>query len=223
MLRMVLGFVLLAVSCLTYSSLNTKEAIPLWRTRRLILYIVSGMILLGLEGLSGLLIYEGLNPMYHNLVFYLPLLLLLIIVNIEILTNVKIKINKEAFDVLMYAIVLTLLVYHVHIFAEKVVVFVAVVVTVSTIATSFLLWIYSRNIQKLVEYVDLKESGKIFTFACTLIASASIVMDTGIKHGDIFLIPAGIAFMFALLFIAKEVYVKYVSPSYRIELKYKKP
>ncbi len=165
-----------------------------------------------LEGITGIFLFYGLNPVYHNLIFHVPLLVLVTVANADILVKFSLKFNRHCFEAALYSAVILLLVYHLRDFAEKVVVPVAFVVTVSAVLTTFVLWLYMKNLEKLVEYADLKESAKVFTFASALLGSASIVLDFEVGRGDVFLIPPGIAFAISLLLVAKEVYVKYLKP-----------
>ena len=212
MLRALLGSILFVTSCVAHSSLYTDEPIPFWYTKKLVLYAICGFVLLALEGISGVLLFYGLDPIYHNVVFYVPLLALVTVINAEIIVKFSFKLNRHCFDAGVYSVVMLLLIYHTRAFAEKIVIAIAFIVTISTILTTLILWHYMKNLEKLVEYVDLKESAKVFTFASALLGSASIVLDFEAGRGDVFLIPPGVAFAVSLLLLAKEAYIKYLKP-----------
>jgi len=213
MIRSTIGLILLIISCLVHSSLYTTETIPLWQTQRLIIYLILGFFLLGLEGLTGLMVYYGLNPIYHAVVFYVPILVLVTLMNLEILKNLSIKLRKEGFEALMYAIVLNILIYNIHtVLSREIIAVCSVIITVFCLWIVLILWKYSKDVSKLVDFIDLSESAKAFTFACMLLGCASVVLDLEIEKGNVFLIPPGVAFAVALLLLAKEIYVKYLKP-----------
>jgi len=160
-----------------------------------------------------LMTYYGLNPTYHTVVFYVPILVLVTLMNLEILKNTSIKLRKEGFEALMYAIVLNIMIYNVHtVLAREIIAVCSVIITVFCLWIVLILWKYSKDVSKLVVFIDLSESAKAFTFASMLLGCASVVLDLEIEKGNAFLIPPGVAFAVALLLLAKEIYVKYLKP-----------
>ena len=213
MIRAIVGVILIIIACLAHSSLHSEDRLLLWRYRRLIGFLVAGFILLSLEGLSGIIIYFGYDLFYHAIVFYIPLPIWAILMNVEILRILPLKLRREGFEAVVYAMVLNLFMVHVHIsLIQDLIVFGAVIITASCLWLALLLMKYYKDISTLAELIDITDSAKAFTFASILLGFASVVLDLGLPNKNAFLILPGVAYIGSFILALREIYVKYLKP-----------
>ncbi len=217
MIRAIIGFALIAVSCVAYSSLHSDERILLLRPRHLIVILLSLFVLVGLEGLTGIMIYFGLDRVYHAYYFYIPVLLAIFAINLWILFHTRIKIGRECIDVIIHAIALNLLIYHLSIsFTAEISALWGTAITLLVLLIVLILIKYSKEISSLIELIDLTDSFRVFAYASVLIGFASICMDFVSYNRNSFLIPSGLAYSVWVILLLREIYTKCLKPLSRV-------
>ncbi|RLI74658.1 hypothetical protein DRO97_05460 [Archaeoglobales archaeon] len=215
-INIIIGSILVFVSCLAHSTLYSESNMHIFRVRELIAFFLAIAVLLIVEGALGLaIILFNLNPIYHNVVVFSIILLTLIVINITILRfALSISLRREGFEAFIYSIVICLIMYHIYPFIPPTVTRM-VSIAGTLIAVSFAIWMivylikYSRIVSSLVDPIDLRVSAKTFTFACALLGVSSIMLDFTESHGSI-LIPPAIVFAVSLIQFVKEMYTKYL-------------
>jgi len=224
MIRFTLGLILFTLSALNHSSLYLNEYSYGLKVKRIVLYNAILFILIVLQGLTGLITISPIQTAFdreirlaHTFVIFSAILLLGIVININVLYKIRvnygISLRREGFEAIMYVLVINLVVFHVHTAIPRllVIIVVSILSIIMAIVTVFL-WKYARDISNLVEYVDLMNTGKLFTFTCMLFGCAGMVCDLyrGMLCG--ILLVSLVSLIITYLYMLKELFVKYIKP-----------
>jgi len=217
MIRLVLGLMLFVLATINHSTLYTNVELYNFRVKRVAIYSVVACILILFQGILGLsIVVFGIDPIYHSTIIFSAILALLVYINVDLMRLLQlecISLRKEGFEAMIYTVVIHLFLYHTHVVFTRIVVIVVVASLTTIIAfATFYLWKYASDISKLVEFVDIKESAKAFTFSCMLIAVTGIVLDTCKFMGCGSIVISLISLLITYALLLKELMVKYVQP-----------
>jgi len=218
MIRAVLGFILLILALLNYSTLYSLNQTFTYDIKRVILYRLLFLLTLVFQSSLGLATYFfNLNVFYHAYVGYSIFLLICIIINLNVLNyfavNRMLSIRKACFEALIYTIVLVDLAFKIHTYVPR-----WVSITVISILTVILLFLivysigYSKKLFVLVDYVDLTKSAKAFTFSSALFGCGSIVLDLRRNVACTITVVVMLSFLITYLVAFVELVNKYIKP-----------
>ncbi len=218
MIRFVIGVILFTLSTINHSSLYAEQNSNILDIHKFVRYSIASVILIVIQGVLGLcIVLIKLNPVYHTIICFSIILILLIMLNLELIItfykNNCLSLRREGFEAVIYSIVITLLLYHVHsIMFKGVMIIIVSALTVIMLSATIFLWKYLKDLSKLVDTVNIGESMKIFTFASMLFGITGILSDLYKNMSCSVLIASIFTVLVAYVYVLKEVYVKYLKP-----------
>ena len=216
MLIAIIGFALLVLSFVNYSSLFYKPLKSYELSyRRFFIYCSVILIALGIESLLGLLIVHNIiNLQYHAVLGFAMLLIVFILVNLDLIryTYMLFEFNREGFKALMNVTMIFLLLYHFGVFIPlQLTVVIGIIYYTTCVVATIYLYRYIKVMSTLVNYIDLLPSLKALMFSFMILSVSAIIWDIhGLIGGSIFV---SMTFLFiAYAYLLLDIHRSYIKP-----------
>jgi len=174
-----------------------------------------------------LIVLFGIDEIYHTFYGFFMILLIQLIVCSGIIYKalkfgMKLNLNKDSFELFIYALVIVMAIHHVRPSVERYIEIFSVVIL--TIVLLFLgITILRIHTKVLAQHIDITNSLKIFTFSCIFYGFAGISVEIPSMRDDVLLtlLMGHIVLFVSCVSLYYELYVKYLMPEYVINEKIK--
>jgi hypothetical protein len=220
MLIAIIGFALLVLSFVNYSSFYKPLKSYELSYRRFFIYCSVILIALGIESLLGLLITRNLiNLQYHAVLGFAMLLIVFILVNLDLIryTYKLFEFNREGFKALMNVTMIFLLLYHFGVFIPlQLTVIIGIVYYTTCVVATIYLYRYIKVMSTLVNFIDLLPSLKALVFSFMMLSVSAIIWDLhGLIGGSIFV---SMTFLFiAYAYLLLDIHRSYIKPLKKVQ------
>jgi len=220
MLIAIIGFALLVLSFVNYSSFYKPLKSYELSYRRFFIYCSVILIALGIESLLGLLITRNLiNLQYHAVLGFAMLLIVFILVNLDLIryTYKLFEFNREGFKALMNVTMIFLLLYHFGVFIPlQLTVIIGIIYYTTCVVATIYLYRYIKVMSTLVNFIDLLPSLKALVFSFMMLSVSAIIWDLhGLIGGSIFV---SMTFLFiAYAYLLLDIHRSYIKPLKKVQ------
>ncbi len=215
MISILAGLTLAIFSIINHSILSNNVTLEHIKIKRVIFLNIWFMIALILHAVC-LFTFTKVTEIEYKIsiiIISLPIIAANLLLLKYLINNYSVLFRREGFEVIIYTLVLVLTSYHLPPISSQSFVLIDFILAVLTISTTIYLQMYTGDLTKLVDSVDLSYSAKIFTFASLLLAEILILIDF-ISEGMLMTLLL-MFFIFILIFyisVLHELYKKYLSP-----------